>query len=121
MIQIVILKIYCVFASISLWDMLVIQSRGEIHYMNGFGRVFAFIFAMFCAFFFMNLRNTINKADMIKNAEFIAIANLREPVSTSPEGTCSKGAYAFRGDCTIERPIKGSLPNSISFYSAGKG
>lgn len=101
--------------------MLVILMQGEIHYMNGFGRVFGFILAMICAFFFMNTRNSINKADLIKNAEFIAIANLRDPVPTAPEGACSKGHYAFRGDCTIERPVKGNLPNSISFYSAGKG
>ncbi len=101
--------------------MLVLLTKDDNHYMNSFGRVFAFIFAMVCAFFFMNGRNSINKADLVKNAEFIAIANLRDPVPTAPEGACSKGHYAFRGDCTIERPIKGNLPNSISFYSAGKG
>lgn len=89
--------------------------------MNGFGRVFAFIVAMICAFFFMNMRNSINKADLVKNADYIAIANLREPVPTAPKNACSKGRYAFRGDCTIERTLKGNLPNSISFYSSGKG
>ncbi len=89
--------------------------------MNGFGRVFGFIVAMVCAFVFMNSRNSLNKADLVKNSQFIAIADLREPVSTAPNGACSKGPYAFRGDCTIEKSIVGNLPNSISFYSAGKG